>query len=400
MQTTNRWGRALLRYLGSRRWTSAWGWVFGLLASGCAEKDASRSSSSSGNDTREEIVAPAAGDRAAAKPFFEQAAGLMSRPGNEAEILQDLDRALELDPQFVEARMLRSQMRSRQGPLFDPIGALEDVRKASRLRPEEPGIVIAEATLSFQMGNSSRARELAQQYLVIGQGAGSDSMLGSAHSILGELYLREGKLDPAQQHLSAALAFLPQSAEVLLGLAKVKEERGDFEGALRHLDEARKNQPGFLSARWARLRVLRRLGRAEQAEKEQEVCELLRRLTDSTATEFARDYALQGDLWGQLAGIEPVLEFCLKEARARYLCKDYGAVVELCSRAIGNHPRSFDLWYLLAVAEMARGNAAEARVVLDQVRALVPPLPKEALQALERDLKRIESEAARAGRRG
>ncbi len=96
------------------------------------------------------------------------------------------------------------------------------------------------------VGEHALARERAKQALQAAQEPRQPLMLLAAHRLLGEFEVRDGRLDEAHQHLSAALSLAGacqakhEEALTLLALADLHRVRGDLLSARRHVADARK----------------------------------------------------------------------------------------------------------------------------------------------------------------
>lgn len=83
--------------------------------------------------------------------------------------------------------------------------------------------------------------------------------------LLGDLYLREGRLGDAEAAYRRALDIEPQSLPAMAGLARVSEAEGDLEAARRHLDEAVAAYPGRVEPHITLSRFLLRHDQTDEA---------------------------------------------------------------------------------------------------------------------------------------
>ena len=122
------------------------------------------------------------------------------------EALDAFDRALELNPRYVEAHLNRAVLLNDMGRLAE---AREAFRTAEHLgRPDETGF-------PAMVGNR----------------------LANAHFTLGDDYRAAGALDEAIAQYRRALELRPGFADVRYSLARALLERGAFEEASRTLDK-------------------------------------------------------------------------------------------------------------------------------------------------------------------
>jgi tetratricopeptide (TPR) repeat protein len=198
---------------------------------------------------------------------------------------------------------------------------------------------------------------------------------GFAHTNLGEIYAREGRVDEALGHFEEAVRLDPGSARARNNLGSYLGENGRLEEALEHLEEAVRLDPGYSRARMGLASALIGLGRYPEAIRELEAVHRLE-------PEFAGAYqsrgmllAALGDARGALEALEEALRLDPELVAARvqlgslYLAggRVPEAVVAL-QTAVGRSP------------EHARARAELGRALLRAER------PREAAAELERAL--------------
>ncbi len=137
--------------------------------------------------------------------------------GRQSEALHALDRALTLNPRYVEAHLNRAV-------LLNELGRLEEAQSAF-----------------------SAASELGQA-----DASGFPAMVGNrlanAHLRLGHDYRAAGALDDAIAQYRRALELRPGFADVRLALGRALVERGRHQDAIAVLDELLAKRPGWLDA--------------------------------------------------------------------------------------------------------------------------------------------------------
>lgn len=112
-----------------------------------------------------------------------------------------------------------------------------------------------------------------------------------AHLGAGRNLVESGRDDEAKVHLQRALALDPRNASVLGELAELAARRDDLQVALDYLDRAVELDPYATGLRIHRSLTLRRLGRIDDAEKDQDVLKRLR--ADLDALQRARQRLVQ-----------------------------------------------------------------------------------------------------------
>ena len=93
---------------------------------------------------------------------------------------------------------------------------------------------------------------------------------------LGGLYVTEDRWDEALAAFQKAQALNSRDAKVPLIVGRILLRKGDLQGALEAALQAAKMDPNLLEAHLTALEVYRKLGRAEEAEKEAETVEKLK----------------------------------------------------------------------------------------------------------------------------
>jgi tetratricopeptide (TPR) repeat protein len=155
--------------------------------------------------------------------------------GDYAKALQECQRALELDPNMIEAHWVQGLIFIKQGKLnlgeseASIVSGLIEEMKAEDLEPYRYHLE----------GEVSLAKGLTQQALDNFKKAADASSLDRAlfGTALGNAYLRTGQLDQAAEELEAVLEINPNYAQAhyLLGLAY--EKKGNGEMARQHYQE-------------------------------------------------------------------------------------------------------------------------------------------------------------------
>jgi len=92
--------------------------------------------------------------------------------------------------------------------------------------------------------------------------------LPDIHEQLGEFYLKVGKDEEAEKSLREALRRNPKMPASLFGLAKIYLRREQYQQALTAIDAAARLAPDSNNVHFMRGRILMKLGRRTEAEKE------------------------------------------------------------------------------------------------------------------------------------
>ncbi len=207
-----------------------------------------------------------AGDRAPARAWFETAQRIRERLDDPERARTACDRALEHEPDHVDALLMRAELRAR---LDDPLGELEDqVRLADLLSDKRAAARSAAraAHLSREhLGDRPRAQNLYRSALRH-EGTLLPALLGA-----GELALEVGEWGEAERRLGTACSLLPDSdmperlADAALGAATAAAQLQRHAEAFRYLELSLQRHPSNPGALDAMTDLSLRLGAYERA---------------------------------------------------------------------------------------------------------------------------------------
>jgi len=170
-------------------------------------------------------------------------AGLcLSFLGEPQEAVEQFDEALARNPGYVEAHINRALT-------LNNVGRVEEGREAFELAVHYE----SEARGEF---SSAAAAQLA-----------------NAHAGVGDLYVRAGAVELAEEQYRRALALRPRFQDIRNKLAQCLLQRGEFEAAAVELREVLAGNDRFLLARLNLGLALARLGQWEDAVREWRHCE-------------------------------------------------------------------------------------------------------------------------------
>lgn len=164
---------------------------------------------------------------------------------------------LETQPDDPDALHLLGLLRQQRGAADE---AEDLLTRAHALAPEKAGIELTLGTLRFQSGDFDAARTHYTKAIEL------DPNIGTAHAGLGQIALISGERETAEQHFRIALR-AGEDPQALAGLGVLLLERGDLEGALRHLGRAADLAPGDPLIQLSLGRAFAMRGTANFAEK-------------------------------------------------------------------------------------------------------------------------------------
>jgi len=163
--------------------------------------------------------------------------------GKVDQAIEQFQKALEIAPDFVEARCRLGAALREQDKLDE---AIAEFQKALELEPDN---VEALKSLGAALGKADKPEE-AESYLR--RAIQIDPRHPSAHSNLGIVLIAQGRLDEAQTVLEQALRIQPDFAGAKSNLGAVYLHQGKVAEAMRMLEDALRIQPDNVDARWNR----------------------------------------------------------------------------------------------------------------------------------------------------
>ena len=131
-------------------------------------------------------------------------------------------------PDDAEILHLLGMLRYQRG---DAAEGAQLLARARALAPDDAGIELSLASLAFRAGEHEEARRGFHRALTL------DPNLGGAHAGIGQIALMRGERELAENHFRIALR-TGEDPHALAGLGGLLLERGDLDGALRHLGRA------------------------------------------------------------------------------------------------------------------------------------------------------------------
>jgi len=152
----------------------------------------------------------------------------LHRQGRLDEAEQGYRQHLAEQPDDADALHLLGLLRHQRG---DSAEAGDLLARAHALAPEQAGIELSLGGMRFQDGDFDVARRHYERALEL------DPNIGAAHSGLGQIAMLRGERSIAESHFRTALR-AGEDAQALAGLGALLLERGDADGALRHLGRA------------------------------------------------------------------------------------------------------------------------------------------------------------------
>ncbi|MBM3276807.1 MAG: tetratricopeptide repeat protein [Candidatus Handelsmanbacteria bacterium] len=156
--------------------------------------------------------------------------------------------------------------------------AVEALKKAIRLAPQEPGPFIALGQVLSRQGKTregqlllARAEQLKQQFAQLQpylEALRRNPSLAPPHYNLGAVYARFGQMRPAEEHYQQALALDSSYALAYQGLGSLAQRQGDQTRALDYYQRALAKDPSLAEAHNNMGLIYHQQGKLEEAARE------------------------------------------------------------------------------------------------------------------------------------
>jgi tetratricopeptide (TPR) repeat protein len=140
--------------------------------------------------------------------------------------------------------------------------AIAELEVAAKVAPNLPFLHFGLGTAYLQLQNDARAEEEFKKEIAV------EPDLPDIYEQLGELYLKEERDAEAETAFREALRRNPKMPASLFGLAKIHQRQGKYPLALGEIDGAVRLAPKNKNVHFVRGRILLKLGRREEAQKE------------------------------------------------------------------------------------------------------------------------------------
>lgn len=148
--------------------------------------------------------------------------------------------------------------------------AAKDVEAARTLNPNTPGLDDLGATVMESSGDLAGAVALFQKALV------SQPKDFEAQLHLGTIFYTERNLASAKKYLELALAIDPASSAARYQLARVERAQGDFQAAVKDLEQVEHGDPDWLPPHLELSALYYRLKRPQDGARERQIVDHLR----------------------------------------------------------------------------------------------------------------------------
>ncbi|GJM24677.1 MAG: hypothetical protein DHS20C16_10920 [Phycisphaerae bacterium] len=183
--------------------------------------------------------------------------------GETDEALAAAERAVELNGDADYCHRVKGDVLLAMGRLDD---AKASFMRDRELNPGRPQTAQTIANIWFRQENYEKAREFYEKALLAAKvGNHPPKTFGPLFAGLGEIDLREDKLDIAITHFGQAIAADPGYVDSFMSLAKALIEQDRGNEALEFCDQILANRPEFMVYKLMRVEILDRLGKSKEA---------------------------------------------------------------------------------------------------------------------------------------
>ncbi|MGO9527950.1 MAG: tetratricopeptide repeat protein [Verrucomicrobiia bacterium] len=207
--------------------------------------------------------------------------GVLFERGQAAQAIDEYQKALEIKPDFLEARFNLANALASLGRSAE---AIEQYQKAFEINPDNANAHNSLGTVLLQQGRTADAIEQYQQALRI------KPDFAQAHYNLGNALVSAGRLHDAIDQYQQALRSKPDYTEALGNLGNALLVAGNVEDAIGHLREVLRLQPNSANAHINLGNALLRAGNVEDAVGH--LREALRLMPDSAVAHYNLGNAL------------------------------------------------------------------------------------------------------------
>jgi tetratricopeptide (TPR) repeat protein len=145
----------------------------------------------------------------------------------DADVLEDLDTAIQKDPAFVDAYLMRAAYKTDHA---DAKGALKDLQAAEAIAPDSALIQYEYARAYLALGEPERALTYAQRANEL------DITMLPVYLLLGDAYTANGQTDEALKSMETYVTYAEEDEFTLFLQGKLNYLSGDYETALEKLD--------------------------------------------------------------------------------------------------------------------------------------------------------------------
>ena len=183
-------------------------------------------------------------------PLQEIQQKIQSKRFREADTL--IEKSLLVEPDNADFFYLRGLLRSYQGKLLESI---EDLKRALRLEPKHTDAAVCLIVILNDIGRYDEAKKIFEQanqsvfLKQVGDDEQIDRRFAVKHFELGDLYFRYRRFDEAIEEYNKAILLDPMTAELRIKRAKAFAKKGFITRAIQDLQQLKSERPVDLAVR-------------------------------------------------------------------------------------------------------------------------------------------------------
>ena len=183
-------------------------------------------------------------------PLQEIQQKIQSKRFREADTL--IEKSLLVEPDNADFFYLRGLLRSYQGKLLESI---EDLKRALRLEPKHTDAAVCGSVILNDIGRYDEAKKIFEQanqsvfLKQVGDDEQIDRRFAVKHFELGDLYFRYRRFDEAIEEYNKAILLDPMTAELRIKRAKAFAKKGFITRAIQDLQQLKSERPVDLAVR-------------------------------------------------------------------------------------------------------------------------------------------------------
>jgi tetratricopeptide (TPR) repeat protein len=174
-------------------------------------------------------------------------------------ILENFDKAIELDPNYIEGFLGRAHFYLANNQLEE---ARADIDSLAEINTQDPRLYLLLARINIAEGDYDSALENAKQAYAI------DITLPDVYYVLAEAYVQEGNFEEALEKIQIYLPFDEENIRAKYILGQALYETDDEEAALEAFDEVLRLDNRYADAYWYRGQIFLNNGEGQQAVNE------------------------------------------------------------------------------------------------------------------------------------
>jgi tetratricopeptide (TPR) repeat protein len=265
--------------------------------------------------------------------------------------------------------------------------AIDHLERARSLDPTLTEVALDLALARFGLVDYEAARREFTAYVAAAGQDAAPERRATAHRHLAILARLDGDLGDAREALDRAAALSPRDPDLPYERGLIEEASGAAEAALGCYAAALELERNHLPSHFRRARLLRTLGREEEAKRAERIHRALQSLFDDSTGRDLKDPRQRAQAWGEIATLDPQNRNArFEHGRALLELGRDGEAALLVDALIRDFPGYFDAHAFGIDLALRRRDRADAVRRVHALRAALPTVTREQLPAEMRPL--------------